>query len=175
MHNANTNPALRNAPTVEAYRAAYLRASRFPKVTNLGFGPILRLMQIPRGVLEWPTVELPKDRSKVHGSLVTHPRLLAVKEGFGDDTIDGETFFYSAHHCEWSEGKRFLPYQITHIASGGMIHQNFATRADADAAATKLMADWVIDWAEIDADHESVKGKASLRAVLENLKQQGLR
>jgi hypothetical protein len=177
--NTYTNVSLRNAPTITAYRAAYLRASRFPKPAAIGFGPILRIMSHPQGhdmiMGGWPVVELPKDRSKVHKSLVTHPRLMAVQPGFGDDTIDGETFFYSAHHCTWSEGKRFAPYQITHIASGGMIQHNFVTRAEADAAAAKLVADPAVDWDAIDADHESIRGKASLRAVLHNLKEQGLR
>jgi hypothetical protein len=172
---AQHNSALRNAPSFEARQAIRARLNKTPKPTALGMGLILRLMHLPRGAMQWPTVELPKDKSKVHGSLVTHPRLLGVEDGFGDDTLDGETFFYSAHHCTWSEGKRFLPYQITHIASGGMIHQNFATRADADAAAAKLMADPAIDWDAIDADHESEAGKEALRAVLANLKRQGLR
>lgn len=176
---AQYNTAIRNAPNREAREAIRARINRFPKVTNLGLGPIVRLMQHPQGheasTFGWPTVELPKDRSKVHGPLVTHPRLRAVLTGFGDDTLDGETFFYSAHNCTWGGGKRFKPYQITHIASGGMIHHNFDTRTDADAVAAKLATDPSIDWAAIDADHESKAGREALRAVLAALKRLGLR
>jgi hypothetical protein len=170
---AEYNSAIRNAPNRKARERIRARLNRFPKVTNLGVGPIVRLQDRYAGLV---MVELPPTLSKVHGSLVTHPNLVKVDPAFCDDTLDGETFFCSAHNAEWSSGKRFHPFRITHIASGLRIGRDFETRAEADAVAAKLTsAASGVDWSMIDAGHENAEARPHLIRVREILDSLGAR
>jgi hypothetical protein len=162
--------------------AAHRRKMKGPfllRGTALRMGPLVRVPgRVPFGHstregADAPTVELPPTLSKVFGSLATHPRLLLVKEGFGDDTLDGETFFWSAHHCEWAGGARFEPFQVTHVPSGLKLGRYYAKRAEVEAVAAKLATHAGIDWELIDLAWNSDEARFALLALQDVMRGMG--
>lgn len=161
--------------TPEAYARMLARKPKRFKEPKQTHGLIVRLVwaAYADNTHQTVTVELPPSKSALFGPLAVHPRLTGREKGFEDDTLDGETFFCSAHHCRWANGSRFKPYTITHLASGRGFGVEFHTLAEAKAVAADLAADSIVEWDAIDADPMSARAQASLRHIAHKLREQG--
>lgn len=123
-------------------------------------GPIvtLRMLGAPGGKL---TLELPPKNSLIVGPLAVHPAIQGWLKDFCDDTIDGEVFFCSAHHVDWSNGR--YGYQISHLKSGYRVWGEMK-KSDAIALAHHLTNPGEgLDWDVIDPDNPTPESEAMLR------------
>lgn len=125
-------------------------------------GPIvtLRMLAAPGGKL---TLELPPKRSLIVGPLAVHPAIRGWRGDFCDDTIDGEVFFCSAHHVDWSNKRN--GYQVSHLKSGYSIVGD-RRKPDAIALAHHLTKPGNgIDWDAMDPDNPTREHGAMLNKI----------
>lgn len=121
-------------------------------------GPIVTLRDAQGGKL---TLELPPRKSLIVGPLAVHPAIWGWREDFCDDTIDGEVFFCSAHHIDWSANRK--GYQVSHLKSGYEVFGGLR-KTDAIALAHHLTEPGNgLDWDAMDPDNPTPESEAMLK------------
>ena len=162
LRNANIEGANRDGAKLDAAKTGNQKPRTPGYLKQLMPGPIvtLRVSPAPDGKL---TLELPPKRSLIVGPLAVHPAIWGWRKDFCDDTIDGEVFFCSSHHVDWSN--KGNGYQVSHLKSGYRVVGEMR-KPDAIALARHLTKPGNgIDWDAIDPDNLTPEHEAMLREI----------